>query len=362
MAEPTILGALRDPQFRRDVRQGLTDALNRGFVGGLLGGPVDIATMMMRPFGYTTEKPVGGSEWIGQKMQDAGLVSAARNPLAEFLSAVAVPSAVTKAAPALMQAETRLAENLAAPTRFRDVTRGQGGAIVYHGTPHRFERFDASKIGTGEGAQAYGHGLYFAESPDVAKSYAQQLGDAQGVLEAVPASKFQRQIQEQIKRGVKESRGSNAGIPTIDDFKDWVSGIEGPHYNSDSSAPFKALERLAKRGGGGSNYTVEIPDEMIPKMLDWDKPISEQSQAIQDIAKSLGTDLKLPGRALYNQAQLKVELGEGPLAPAASEWFRSQGIPGIRYLDEGSRGTGKGTRNLVVFPGEESSLSILRRD
>jgi ABC-type Na+ efflux pump permease subunit len=29
-----------------------------------------------------------------------------------------------------------------------------------------------SKIGTGEGAQAYGHGLYFAESPDVANSYA----------------------------------------------------------------------------------------------------------------------------------------------------------------------------------------------
>ena len=42
---------------------------------------------------------------------------------------------------------------------------------VYHGSPHKFDKFDMSKIGTGEGAQAYGHGLYFAESPEVAKSY-----------------------------------------------------------------------------------------------------------------------------------------------------------------------------------------------
>ncbi len=35
-----LLDALLDPQFRKDVRQGLTDAANRGAVAGLLGGPV----------------------------------------------------------------------------------------------------------------------------------------------------------------------------------------------------------------------------------------------------------------------------------------------------------------------------------
>ena len=35
--------------------------------------------------------------------------------------------------------------------------------VVWHGSPHKFEKFDASKIGTGEGAQAYGHGLYRSE-------------------------------------------------------------------------------------------------------------------------------------------------------------------------------------------------------
>src|SRR3990167_3149930 len=42
---------------------------------------------------------------------------------------------------------------------------------VFHGSPHEFTQFDASKIGTGEGAQAYGHGLYFAENPKVAGNY-----------------------------------------------------------------------------------------------------------------------------------------------------------------------------------------------
>lgn len=47
------------------------------------------------------------------------------------------------------------------------------GIRAYHGSPHRFDRFDLSKIGTGEGAQEYGHGLYFADTEKVAKSYAE---------------------------------------------------------------------------------------------------------------------------------------------------------------------------------------------
>ena len=43
------------------------------------------------------------------------------------------------------------------------------GIVAYHGSPHSFDRFDTSKIGTGEGAQAYGHGLYFAEGEGIAR-------------------------------------------------------------------------------------------------------------------------------------------------------------------------------------------------
>jgi hypothetical protein len=348
MAEPTILGALRDPQFRRDVRQGLTDALNRGFVGGLLGGPVDIATMVMRPFGYTTEKPVGGSEWIGQKMQDAGLVSAARNPLAEFLSAVAVPSAVTKAAPALMQAETRMAENLAAPTRFRDVTRGQGGAIVYHGTPHRFERFDASKIGTGEGAQAYGHGLYFAEAPEVARGYS-LLAD-----QNITAQQYLRMYGGDRKK-------AEEGF--LKDVKKKAFG----KYTSQIANDPDILESIR---GKGTVYTVDIPDEMIPKMLDWDKPLSEQSPEVQRVLRGMWLKAKKSfegidpnGNPTAGQVHHLYSQHRGGNTAAVAEELRASGIPGIRYLDARSRGQGgNGTSNFVVFPGEEQRVQILSRD
>jgi hypothetical protein len=51
----------------------------------------------------------------------------------------------------------------------------KAGFKAYHGTPYRFEEFDLEKIGTGEGAQAYGYGLYFAGEPDVARGYRQTL-------------------------------------------------------------------------------------------------------------------------------------------------------------------------------------------
>ena len=42
---------------------------------------------------------------------------------------------------------------------------------AWHGSPHRFDKFSTKAIGTGEGAQVYGHGLYFAEEREVAEHY-----------------------------------------------------------------------------------------------------------------------------------------------------------------------------------------------
>lgn len=61
-------------------------------VAAVFGGPVDLTAMIMKPFGYDVEKPILGSEWIGQGMENAGLVSEARDPLKEFAASVMVPS------------------------------------------------------------------------------------------------------------------------------------------------------------------------------------------------------------------------------------------------------------------------------
>ena len=69
------------------------------------------------------------------------------------------------------------------PAEAGEAILGSGPIRAYHGSPYDFDKFDMSKIGTGEGAQAYGHGLYFAENPEVAEQYAKmgvQFTDPQG--------------------------------------------------------------------------------------------------------------------------------------------------------------------------------------
>jgi len=50
-----------------------------------------------------------------------------------------------------------------------------GGVEVYHGTPHEFDKFSMQAIGTGEGGQSFGWGLYFSDSKDIANHYAKRL-------------------------------------------------------------------------------------------------------------------------------------------------------------------------------------------
>ena len=52
---------------------------------------------------------------------------------------------------------------------------------AWHGSPHKFDKFSMDAIGTGEGAQAYGHGLYFADSRDVATGYKNALEKGGGL-------------------------------------------------------------------------------------------------------------------------------------------------------------------------------------
>lgn len=94
------MGPFEDPQFRADVGRGLLDVANRG-VAGLMGGPVDVAALALRPFGYQHPAPVGGSEWIGNLMEQAGMVSPERRPTAEFLASLLTPSVGTGGAKAL---------------------------------------------------------------------------------------------------------------------------------------------------------------------------------------------------------------------------------------------------------------------
>ena len=55
-------------------------------------------------------------------------------------------------------------------------TETEPGIIAFHGSGADFDQFSLEKIGTGEGAQAYGYGLYFTDNEDIAKFYRQTVG------------------------------------------------------------------------------------------------------------------------------------------------------------------------------------------
>jgi hypothetical protein len=125
----------------------------------------------------------------------------------------------------------------------------------------------------------------------------------------------------------------------------------------------------------GSFYTVDIPDEMIGKMLDYDKPLGQQREVLQKLKKAM-QEIPYEGNRAFNgprafeiRTLLDSESKMRDYTPAGVfdlqdvavvQWLREAGIPGVRYLDQGSRGAGDGTRNIVVFPGGEDQIKIVK--
>lgn len=220
---------------------------------------------------------------------------------------------------------------------------------AFHGTPHTFDptaanplgEFRASAIGSGEGAQAFGHGLYFAESPEVAKWYRAML--SQNKVLAV----FRGNDGYYVKEGLGDT-GKN---------------VAGPFRTGAEAEKVRKLLPQPK----GSLYKVDIPDSMVEKMLDWDKPLNQQAESVQKALSSLPAYVQSHiGIGKYDDLKGGVDIFQ-PLGGLlgdrqASEILRQAGIPGIRYLDRSSRAAGEGARNIVVFPGEESKVKILKRD
>lgn len=235
----------------------------------------------------------------------------------------------------------------------------------YHGSPYRFSKFDASKIGSGEGAQAYGHGLYFAESPGVARSYAEALSKIPD-----PTIDIDQTISEKASVFVKNALKNNnydfaKASEALFNNKQLMQSNEAKKAVSEA---INALKRGRVRLSGvdypvGSFYTIDIPDEMVGKMLDWDKPLSQQPKYVQEALNRLPMDVKEHiGIGKYDDlkggADILKPLGGLIGDREAANMLRQAGIPGVRYLDAQSRSSG-GTSNFVVFPGEEEAVRIL---
>ena len=351
----------------RTPASAIAQALRAKNVGPVAVDPVAKA---QREYDYATQPP----EVI---QQGIAMLPEAVQPVAELLA----PSR----ADLLTAGVTKLGSLAAKATGLAKPAQGMVRELItYHGTPHTFPAvpdnplgaFDASKIGTGEGAQAYGYGIYVAESPDTAKSYARMDSPFSASGLKGPAATVAALAKIDAPGGP-----SNAVKYLTDNYDSYASR----YGKADVDAAIASLQ-------SGAVYTADLPDAMIDQMLDWDKPLSDQPFKVQmaiyndmidaGYSKAIVNDLlnRKTGmeffRTLHNglaqgestalNLAKKLNLGDQGMlmgAPAlVSAVMRRMGIPGIKYLDAGSRGTGKGTRNFVVFPGEESNVKILKRE
>lgn len=270
-----------------------------------------------------------------------------------------------------------------------------------HGSPHAFERFSMDKIGTGEGAQAYGHGLYFGEGFDspVAKEYQRQLAaDVSVGGKPFYSGKSGQQLSSTGNQELDDYLLANLGDVAaarknvLDDIRAvrTEAGYTPKEYQK-TLADLRKIRGSVDNSGEGHLYNVELrwpdaareaADPLGPEhFLHWDKPISEQPKSVQSAwndwlnskhaqaaMKSLRGDIPetgrfggpLTGQDIHSLMYEGFGSKSGGEAPKVASYLAKRGIPGIRYLDQGSRGAGQGTHNYVIF--DENIPEIVSRN
>lgn len=279
---------------------------------------------------------------------------------------------------------------------------------AWHGSPYKFDAFDLAHMGKGEGAQAYGWGAYLAEPKSTAEWYAENLAgkdvkpsdliSSDGKTLAEIMSDAPAMARAKVTSHISQANGDLAKArESLDAFVDeWVSK---PSVSEEGKRTLLAAkEWIAKLQGSNVQFhpkptgniyrtSLEWPDPAKEAatplkgedLLQWDKPMSEQPERVRQALESdekireaflLENGERLPssitGGELYsimtnrNGWQSSNTASVGAAMRPVSEHFRAIGIPGIRYLDQMSRGEGKGTYNYVMF--DDQAIKLLERN
>jgi hypothetical protein len=238
---------------------------------------------------------------------------------------------------------------------------------VWHGSPHHFKptdknplgAFDPTKIGTGEGTQAYGHGHYLAEAKGNAEGYRHMLSvdPSQGSenIRFATLENFMPNEAPAVQKQIKDF------LDGTGNYADFVRVIKQQGSDDFKKALVSEEPEMFK---AGALYQVELPDEKLASMLDYDLPWTQQSEAVKK-------EINVEGlQKFYNSEDLPMSqifhhAHQSMTPPQFAEFLRSKGIPGIKYKDAQSRGireAEEGTRNIVIFPGNEDLLNIVGKE
>lgn len=276
--------------------------------------------------------------------------------------AAGAPARVAERGTTLMSGvdpQAALDEMITGFSRARDLklpTDEEPGIIVFHGSGSDFDRFKLSKIGTGEGNQAFGRGLYFTDLEDIAKFYRDAMGAGKEVTykgkklkdvdsEAISAEEHlavmvgQQDTKEAMQiltdREMTAARKNVAAIEqAISDFKsnpevyplkifgmpvDMDQALEVKQFNQNRIDAAKEVEKnidsiSAKPAGKIYQAKLKVDPK---KLLDYDKPIAAQNSFVRGKIKELVQEINLDDAV--NLGFDPFEMGEKAALQAARE-------------------------------------------
>ena len=282
-----------------------------------------------------------------------------------------------------------------------------------HASPHSFRKFSTDFMGKGEGAQAYGWGLYFAENPKVNRSYMNQFAQDKatwkfrevetGVIEVMQRSLVGSFLPKDALPEAKED-ASDIAWSVLGDLVDAARGsmtvldvVMELHDEIDTNRKYAEtypqerekleqlegfmlslldhLDEIEVRTGMPSNYRVELNVE-DSELLGWDyvdetvlallkdSPVEEVRYALERAERRADyRGENVSGKDVYQELFDAFWDGEDgtkqEAQKAASVSLLSSDIKGIRYADGYTRGKveEEQTYNYVIFDGNDIKIT-----
>lgn len=232
---------------------------------------------------------------------------------------------------------------------------------AYHGSPYTFDHFDLGAIGTGEGAQGHGWGLYFAQDKQIAKAYKDTLSHH---MYGGNDLRFNEEVLNKLYSTLSDKAHTEADydkLSVIENIlithtEDDVLNNSDEMFSAEAIKWWKAQREryLNKEYKESTLFEVDIPEDDV--LLDEKRNINEQpkkvQQAVRKMYRSLGyktSALKyVTGKEFYDT--VAAEKGG---QKEASEFINEHGIKGITY-DGGNDG-----KCFVVF--DDKAIQIINR-
>ena len=246
---------------------------------------------------------------------------------------------------------------------------------AWHGSPHDFDTFDLGAIGTGEGNQAHGWGLYFAKNREVAQAYKDVLGiDSVEIISGDTKYRLNDDIEwydnktksiidaenplSMALTTLSEEGESTKAIKNLTDFIKSKKDNKSDYVVAQVKRAEQAIQILKDNHFDthqwNTMFEVDIPENEY--LLNEQENIEKQSPIVKKAVSKISNELNssvlnnsnLSGKEFYKL--LSKELGGDRLA---SKYLNEHGIKGITYegVEDG--------RCYVVF--DDKAIKVIEK-